>query len=172
MAQAATSETTSNSAVRGLRGFLGSGALVLFLSSIADFKTWQELVVFLGSGVGGGALLWAVVEVLGYIVKQRTGGVQELNSDFVHYFVLGGAILLPAAIYGLSVALGWVPWNTAGVLGAVAASRQIASTLHWETEDTSVSGANLVTQPVKEAAEVKVDNAIRHVQEAEKIGEP
>jgi hypothetical protein len=142
--------STASKVRRSTRGILGSGALIAFLTAIAEFKTWQELLVFIGSGVGGGALLWALVEAIDWLVGQQSGGANELNSDFKHYFVLVGAVLLPFGIYGVSIWLGWVVWNTVGFLGAVAAARQIASTIHWESEDTAVEGGTPLTQPVQE----------------------
>lgn len=147
----------NNGTSNKVRGVTLSGAFAALLASIANFKTWEEFIVWAATSAGAGVLLWGIVELVKAAVKNASNGKKELNSDVSFYLAQALALAIPIGAYSLELWFGWATWGIAGLVASITVAYQLSQTIHWEKADTEAPpiegehehtpGAGPLTQP-------------------------
>lgn len=122
-----------------VRGVAGGGALVALLAALAQFKSWEEAAIWASSSVGGGLLLWGIVEA-SHKPLQHVFPKSYRTIKFYLAQVLAFAI--PIGSYTAMVWLGWATWGFAGLIASVAAAYNLSQTIHWEEGDNPARTPN------------------------------
>lgn len=132
------------------RAAVGTLGTLTASATIADFNTPEELLVWAGGTVGGGAIVFAVVELLEKVSRRG-----RLNSDFKFYFAMALAFLVPVLAYSALVKAFGQEFNLVALAGAILSGYQISQLVHREVEKV---------QTEKEVAERVMNNLRGQVQ--------
>lgn len=122
-----------------VRGVVGGGALVALLAALAQFKTWEEAVVWAGTSVGGGLLLWGIVEGLHGPLKHIFPKVYRTIKFYLAQLL---AFAIPVGSYFIMLHYGWATWGFAGLVASVTAAYNLSQTIHWEEGDNPARTPN------------------------------
>jgi uncharacterized membrane protein HdeD (DUF308 family) len=126
-----------------IRGVVSSGAVLAVLAAIADFKTWQDFVVWAASAAGAALLLWGILEIVSTAVERASNGTKTLKGDVKFYLAQFLAFAIPLGFWGLMLAFHWAPWGIAGLIAQITAAYKLSQTIHWEETETQPGGENI-----------------------------
>jgi hypothetical protein len=124
-----------------LRGGVAGSAIVALLAAVANFKTWEEFIVWAASTTGGAILLWGIIEGVdaAWHRLDPKHGWAPYNLKFYGAHALAFAI--PLGSYPIMVYFGWATWGVAGLVAAITGVYQLSQTIHWEQDETQETKA-------------------------------